>query len=181
MNPALLTKYKEEVVTVLKEQFGYKNMHEVPLVEKVVINCGVGKAESDRKQAVQDALDAIALITGQRGVPTAAKNSISNFKLRAGELVGAKVTLRGTRMYECLLRLIGTAIPSIRDFRGVSPKAFDGRGNYSIGLKEQLIFPEIDYDKIEKVQGMNITICTTARNDEEGRCLLTQMGLPLRK
>ena len=179
MNPALLTKYKEEVVTALKEQFGYKNMHEVPLVEKVVINCGVGKAESDRKQAVQDALDAIALITGQRGVPTAAKNSISNFKLRAGELVGAKVTLRGTRMYEFLLRLIGTAIPSIRDFRGVSPKAFDGRGNYTLGIADYTIFPEVELDKVQRALGFDVCIITSANSDDEAYWLLKEMGLPL--
>ena len=180
MNPALLTKYKEEVVTALKEHFGYKNIHEVPFVEKVVINCGVGKAESDRKQAVQDALDAIALITGQRGVPTAAKNSISNFKLRAGELVGAKVTLRGTRMYEFLLRLIGTAIPSIRDFRGVSPKAFDGRGNYTLGIADYTIFPEVELDKVQRALGFDVCIVTSANSDDEARELLHLMGMPFR-
>ncbi|HIG83200.1 MAG: 50S ribosomal protein L5 [Verrucomicrobiales bacterium] len=180
MNPALLTKYKEEVVTALKEHFGYKNIHEVPFVEKLVINCGVGKAESDRKQAVQDALDAIALITGQRGVATAAKTSISNFKLRAGELVGAKVTLRGARMYEFLLRLIGTAIPSIRDFRGVSAKAFDGRGNYTLGITDYTIFPEVELDKVQRALGFDVCIVTSANSDDEARELLHLLGMPFR-
>ena len=180
MNPALLTKYKEEVVPALKEHFAYKNIHEVPFVEKLVINCGVGNAESDRKQAVQDALDAIALITGQRGVATAAKGSISNFKLRAGELVGAKVTVGGARMYEFLLRLIGTAIPSIRDFRGVSAKAFDGRGNYTLGIPDYTIFPEVELDKVQRALGFDVCVVTSANSDDEARELLHLLGMPFR-
>ncbi len=180
MTPTLLNTYREKAVPALKEQFGYKNVHEVPRIEKVVVNCGVGKAESERKQAVQDALDEIALITGQRGVATVAKNSISNFKLRAGEVVGAKVTLRGDRMYDFLLRLIGTAIPRIRDFRGVSPKAFDGRGNYTLGVSDHTIFPEIELDKIRRALGFDICIVTTAGTDDEARELLALMGMPFR-
>ena len=180
MKPDLLTKYNDEVVPALKEQFGYKNIHQVPFIEKIVINCGVGKAESERKQAVQDALDAISLITGQRGVPTVAKNSISNFKLRAGELVGAKVTLRGDRMYEFLLRLIGTAIPSIRDFRGVSSKAFDGRGNYTLGIVDYTIFPEVELDKVQRQLGFDICVVTSANTNDEARELLHLLGMPFR-
>ena len=180
MKPDLLTKYNDEVVPALKEQFGYKNIHQVPFIEKIVINCGVGKAESERMQAVQDALDAISLITGQRGVPTVAKNSISNFKLRAGELVGAKVTLRGDRMYEFLLRLIGTAIPSIRDFRGVSAKAFDGRGNYTLGIVDYTIFPEVELDKVQRQLGFDICVVTSANTNDEARELLHLLGMPFR-
>jgi large subunit ribosomal protein L5 len=176
----LLKKYKETVVPALKEHFGYANIHQVPKIDKVVLNCGVGKAEAERKQAVQDALDEMALITGQRGVATIAKNSISNFKLRAGEAVGAKVTLRGDQMYDFLLRLIGTAIPRIRDFRGVSAKAFDGRGNYTLGVTDHTIFPEVELDKVKRALGFDVCIVTTANTDDEARELLHLMGMPFR-
>ena len=180
MSVNLQTRYTETVVPALKEQFGYKNINQVPKIEKIVVNCGVGKAEAERKQAVQDALDELALITGQRGVATIAKNSISNFKLRAGEPVGAKVTLRGPQMYEFLLRLIGAAIPRIRDFRGVSPKAFDGRGNYTLGVVDHTIFPEIELDKVKRSLGFDVCIVTTANTDDEARELLHLMGMPFR-
>ncbi len=180
MTASLLTKYRENVVPALREKFGYKNTHQVPIVEKIVINCGVGRAESERKQAVQDALDEMALITGQRGVATVAKSSISNFKLRAGEVVGAKVTLRGGQMYDFLHRLIATAIPRIRDFRGVSAKAFDGRGNYTLGISDHTIFPEIELDKIRRALGFDVCVVTTANTDDEARELLHLMGMPFR-
>ena len=176
----LLTKYKDEVIPALMQQFDYKNIHQVPVIEKIVINCGVGRADSERKQAVQDALDAISLVTGQKGVATVSKNSISNFKLRAGELVGAKVTLRGERMYEFLLRLIGTAIPSIRDFRGVSSKAFDGRGNYTLGIVDYTIFPEVELDKVQRQLGFDVCFVTSSNTDDEARELLHLMGMPFR-
>ena len=180
MKPSLLTTYKETVVPALQEHFGYKNIHEVPLIEKIVINCGVGKSESERKQAVQDALEEMALITGQRGVVTVAKNSISNFKLRAGEAIGAKVTLRGHIMYDFLHRLIAMAIPRIRDFRGVSAKAFDGRGNYPLGIVDHTIFPEIELDKVRRALGFDVCVVTTANTDDEARELLHLMGMPFR-
>ena len=180
MKPSLLTTYKETVVPALQEHFGYKNIHEVPLIEKIVINCGVGKSESERKQAVQDALEEMALITGQRGVVTVAKNSISNFKLRAGEAIGAKVTLRGHIMYDFLHRLIAMAIPRIRDFRGVSAKAFDGRGNYTLGIVDHTIFPEIELDKVRRALGFDVCVVTTAHTDDEARELLHLMGMPFR-
>ena len=180
MTPSLLTKYKENVVPALKEHFGYKNIHQVPKIEKVVVNCGVGKAEAERKQAVEDALAEMALITGHRGVATVAKNSISNFKLRAGELVGAKLTLRGNHMYDFLLRLIATAIPRIRDFRGVSAKAFDGRGNYTLGINDHTIFPEIELDKVKRHLGFDICVVTSANTDEEALELLHLLGMPFR-
>lgn len=180
MKTILLDTYNETAVPALKEQFGYKNVHQVPKITKVVINCGVGRAEAERKQAVEDALSEIQLITGQRGVPTVAKNAISNFKLRAGEVVGAKVTLRGGRMYDFLLRLIATAIPRIRDFRGVSPKAFDGRGNYTLGISDFTIFPEVELDKVKRQIGFDICVVTSANTDDEARELLALMGMPFR-
>lgn len=180
MTPPLLKKYQDEVVPALKEHFGYKNIHEVPVIEKIVVNCGVGRAEAERKQAVQDAIDEMCLITGQRGVPTISKKSISNFKLRAGELIGAKVTLRGDRMYDFLLRLIATAIPRIRDFRGVSAKAFDGRGNYTLGVSDHTIFPEIELDKIKRALGFDICVVTSANTNEEALELLHLLGMPFR-
>ena len=180
MTPSLLKTYRENVVPALREKFGYKNIHQVPLIEKLVINCGVGRAESERKQAVQDALEEMAQITGQRGIATVAKNSISNFKLRAGEVVGAKVTLRGHTMYDFLHRLIATAIPRIRDFRGVSAKAFDGRGNYTLGIVDHTIFPEIELDKVRRALGFDVCVVTTANTDEEAKQLLHLMGMPFR-
>jgi len=161
------------------QKFGYKNIMQVPKLEKVVVNMGLGEAIQNSK-IIDAAINDIMTITGQRPVVTKAKKSIAAFKLRAGMSVGAKVTLRGDRMYEFMDRLVNIALPRVRDFRGVSPKSFDGRGNYSMGVKEQLIFPEIDYDKIDKARGMDIIIVTTAKTDEEARELLKLMGMPFR-
>lgn len=180
MTPALLTEYKERVVPALTAKFGYANVHQVPRIEKVVVNTCVGK-ESDRKQAVEDAVDEIGRITGQKAVPTKSKKAISNFKLRADELIGARVTLRGPRMYEFLERLIKTAIPRIRDFRGVNPRAFDGRGNYCLGVHDQSIFPEVEIDKVKRNIGFDVIIVTSAVNDDEARELLAEIGMPFRK
>jgi len=171
--------YKERVMPALQKQHGYKNPHQVPRVEKVVINTSVG-SHSDVKQALEDAKAELALISGQKPAETRAKKSIANFKLRKAQAIGAKVTLRGEHMYEFLERLIKASLPRIRDFRGVSSKSFDGRGNYTLGIKDQLIFPEIDYNKVEKVKGMNICITTNAKTDAEGLALLKQLGMPFR-
>ncbi len=175
----LREKYHKEVVPGLQKRFGYKNVMQVPRLEKVVINMGVGEATQDAK-AIDGAVNDLTLIAGQKPVITKAKKSIAAFKVRAGMTVGCKVTLRGERMYEFLDKLFHIALPRIRDFRGVSPQSFDGRGNYNLGLKEQLIFPEINYDKIDKVRGMDVTIVTTAKNDEEGMELLKLLGMPFR-
>jgi large subunit ribosomal protein L5 len=180
MTPTLLTEYKEKVMPALKEQFGYTNVHQIPKVDKIVVNTCIGK-EGDRKQAVEDALDEITRITGQKPVATRSKKAISNFKLRGGELIGAKVTLRGPRMYEFLERLIKTALPRVRDFRGVNPRAFDGRGNYCLGVHDQSIFPEVELDKIKRNIGFDVIIATTAPTDAEARALLTELGMPFRK
>ena len=172
--------YNEKLKGQIQQELGLKNVMEVPRLEKIVLNVGLGEALQNGK-LIESSVEQLKAIAGQMPVVTKAKKSIANFKLREGVPIGVMVTLRGNRMYQFFERLVSFALPRARDFKGLSKKSFDGRGNYSIGLKEQLIFPEIDYDKIEKVQGMNITICTTARTDEEGRCLLTQMGLPLRK
>ena len=172
--------YNEKLKDQIQKELGLKNVMEVPRLEKIVLNVGLGEALQNGK-LIESSVEQLKAIAGQMPVVTKAKKSIANFKLREGVPIGVMVTLRGNRMYQFFERLVSFALPRARDFKGLSKKSFDGRGNYSIGLKEQLIFPEIDYDKIEKVQGMNITICTTARTDEEGRCLLTQMGLPLRK
>ncbi len=172
-------KYLKEVVPSLKKRFGYKNVMEIPRLEKVVINMGVGEATGDAK-AIDAAVGDMTAISGQKPVVTRAKKSIAAFKLRAGVPIGVKVTLRGERMYEFLDKLLNIALPRIRDFRGVSPKSFDGRGNYTLGLKEQLIFPEINIDKIDKVRGMDIVIVSTARTDEQAFELLRLMGLPFR-
>jgi len=180
MTPTLLQEYKEKVMPALKQQFGYTNVHQIPKVDKIVVNTCVGK-EGDRKQAVEDAMDEITRITGQKPVATRSKKAISNFKLRGGELIGAKVTLRGPRMYEFLERLIKTALPCVRDFRGVNPRAFDGRGNYCLGIRDQSIFPEVELDKIKRNVGFDVIIATTAPTDDEARALLTEMGMPFRK
>lgn len=172
--------YKEKVIPALREKLACQNIHQIPRIEKVVINCSVGK-EADRKIAVDDAAADLAKITGQKPVVTRSKLAISNFKLRAGEPIGVKVTLRGRTMYEFLERLIKLAIPVIRDFRGVSTKAFDGRGNYTLGIKDHTIFPEIEIDKIKRNLGFDVTIVTTAQNDEEARELLREMGMPFRR
>ncbi len=176
----LKKKYQEEVVPALMKEFQYSNVMQVPRMEKIVLNMGLGEAIQNRK-LLDGAVDELARITGQRPVITKARRSIANFKLRAGMSIGCMVTLRRERMYEFFDRLVNIALPRVRDFKGVSPKAFDGKGNYSMGVKEQIIFPEIDYDKIEKIHGLNITIVTTARTDEEGRALLKHMGMPFRK
>lgn len=177
--PRMREKYQTEVVPALMERFGYRNIMEVPRFEKIVLNIGVGEATQDPK-ALEAAVRDLEAISGQKPVITYAKKSVAAFKLRAGMAIGCKVTLRGDRMYEFLDRLISIALPRIRDFRGVSPASFDGRGNYSLGLREQLVFPEIDYDKIDKVRGLMVTIATTAETDEEAYELLKLMGMPFR-
>jgi large subunit ribosomal protein L5 len=172
--------YSEKIKSQIQKELGFKNVMQVPRLDKIVLNVGLGEALQNGK-LIESSVEQLKMISGQMPVVTKAKKSIANFKLREGVPIGVMVTLRGNRMYQFFERLVSFALPRERDFKGLPKKSFDGRGNYSIGLKEQLIFPEIDYDKIEKIQGMNITICTTARTDEEGRCLLTQMGLPLRK
>src|SRR5215211_1389945 len=169
--------YKNRVVPALKEQRGYKNIHQIPKVEKVVINTSIG-SQSDVKQALEDAKAELALISGQKAAETRAKKSIANFKLRQEQAIGAKVTLRGEHMYEFLERLIKAALPRIRDFRGVSPKAFDGHGNYTLGVPDQAIFPEVELDKIKRNIGFDVTIVTSARTNEEAKALLSEMGMP---
>lgn len=177
---SLLQKYRKEIIPLMMKQFSYKNTMGVPKIEKVVINVGMGKATQDVK-LLDAAAKEIAVITGQKPVITRAKKSIAGFKLREGMPVGCAVTLRGNRMYEFLDRLMNVALPRIRDFKGVSPKSFDGRGNYTIGIKEQFIFPEIEYDKVVSVHGMDIIIVTTAKTDEEGKNLLSFLGMPFRQ
>ncbi len=172
--------YKSEIAPKLQSQFGYKSVMEVPRITKITLNMGVGEASQDRK-AIEGAVADLALITGQKPLVTNARKSVAGFKIRQGWPIGAKVTLRGERMYEFMERLVSMAIPRIRDFRGLNPKSFDGRGNYSMGLKEQIVFPEIEYDKIDKLRGMDITITTTAKSDEEGRALLEAFQFPLKK
>lgn len=177
MVPRLREKYEKEVASALMQKFGYKSPMQVPKLEKIVLNMGVGEARENPK-ALDSAASDLAIITGQKPVITKAKKSIANFKVRKGMSIGCKVTLRGNRMYEFVDKLFNVALPRVRDFRGVSDKAFDGRGNYSLGIKEQLIFPEIDYDKIDKVRGMDIIFVTTAKTDEEARELLRLLGMP---
>ncbi|MBI2372941.1 MAG: 50S ribosomal protein L5 [Deltaproteobacteria bacterium] len=176
----LLLRFKNELRPALQKQLGLKNAHQVPSVEKVVINMGLGEAITNNK-VLDVATEELARITGQKAVVTRSRKSISNFKLRENMPIGAMVTLRGPKMWEFLDRLISIALPRVRDFKGVSDKAFDGRGNYTLGLKEQIIFPEIDYDKVDKIRGMNICIVTTARNDDHGRALLQAIGVPMWK
>ena len=176
----LKEKYRTEVVPALQKEFGYGNVMQVPSVHKVVINIGMGEAISNNK-AMDNAVRDLGDITGQRAVVTKAKRSVAAFKLREGMPIGCMVTLRDERMYNFLDKLVNVALPRMRDFQGVSGDAFDGRGNYTLGIREQLVFPEVDYDKIDKVRGMEITIVTTARNDEEGRRLLQMLGMPFRK
>mgnify|MGYP001335269235 CR=1 FL=1 len=173
----LRERYREDVIPALTREFGYKNVYQVPKLEKIVVNVGLGEAISNGR-ALDAAVNDLATITGQKPVVTRAKKSIAAFKLRAGMPIGAMVTLRGERMYEFLDRLVSVALPRIRDFRGISPNAFDGRGNYTLGLREQIVFPEIDYDQIDKVRGLEISFVTTARTDEEGRRLLALLGMP---
>lgn len=176
-NPRLKDKYQKEIVPALKEKFNYKSVMQVPKVVKISINKGIGAAVSDKK-LVDVGIEELSIITGQKAVATIAKNSISNFKLREGMPIGARVTLRGNKMYEFLDRLMSVALPRVRDFRGISDKGFDGRGNYTLGVKEQIIFPEISIDKVNRISGMDITIVTTAGTDEESYELLKAFGMP---
>ena len=176
----LKEKYTKEIVPALMSKFNYTSVMQAPKVDKIVINMGVGDAVANAK-ALDNAVEELTLVTGQKPVVTRAKKSIAGFRLREGMPIGAKVTLRGERMYEFLDKLVSVSLPRVRDFRGVSKKSFDGRGNYTLGVKEQLIFPEIDYDKVSKVRGMDIVIVTTANTDEEARELLTQLGMPFQK
>lgn len=172
--------YKSEIVDAMVKKFGYKNIMEVPKLDKIVINMGVGEAK-DNSKILEVAVKELETIAGQKVVTTKAKNSVANFKIREGQAIGCKVTLRGERMYEFVDRLINLALPRVRDFRGVNPNAFDGRGNYALGIKEQLIFPEIEYDKVDKVRGMDVIFVTTANTDEEARELLTLFNMPFQK
>ncbi|WP_454916936.1 50S ribosomal protein L5 [Xanthobacter sediminis] len=178
--PRLRAHYDEVVRPKLIEQFGYKNPMEVPTIEKIVINMGVGEATADTKKATTAAAD-LALIAGQKPVLTRARKAISNFKLRENQPVGTKVTLRKVRMYEFLDRLVNMALPRVRDFRGLNPKSFDGRGNYAMGIKEHIVFPEINYDRVEQIWGMDIIVCTTAKTDDEARALLKAFNFPFRQ
>jgi large subunit ribosomal protein L5 len=173
----LQERYNTEIVPALRKAFDLKNIMQVPRIEKIVVNIGMGEA-LDNPKALESAVSDLTIITGQKPVMTKARKSIANFKLREGRLIGTKVTLRGDRMWAFLDRLMSTALPRVRDFRGVSPNAFDGRGNYTLGLRDQLIFPEIEYDKIDKLRGMEVTIVTTARNDDQARVLLQMLGMP---
>jgi large subunit ribosomal protein L5 len=179
MVPRLRERYIKEIIPVMMKEFSYRNVMEVPRVQKVILNVGLGEATQNIK-LLDAAQKELSLITGQKAVVTKSKKSIAAFKLRKGVPIGCKVTLRGNRMYEFLDRLISLTLPRIRDFKGVSGKSFDGRGNYSLGLKEQFIFPEIDYDKVEMVHGLDITICTTARTDKESKAILRHLGMPFR-
>lgn len=178
--PRLKQRYTEQVVPALVKKFSYKSPMEVPRLEKIVINMGLGAAVQNGK-IIEAAVSELAMITGQKPVVTRAKKSISSFKLREGQPIGAMVTLRRDRMWEFFDRLITFSLPRVRDFRGVSSKAFDGRGNYTLGIREQIVFPEIEYDKVDRIHGMNVSFVTTAKNDEQGRALLAELGMPFRK
>lgn len=181
--PRLKDLYRTKVAPALMQEFGYRNVMQIPRLEKIVLNMGVGQAgqTGGDPKILDNAMRDMSLIAGQRPCVTRARKSISNFKIRAGARIGCKVTLRGDRMYEFLDRFISTALPRVRDFQGISPNAFDGRGNFATGIREQLLFPEIDYDKIDRVRGMDIIICTSARTDEEARALLRGLGMPFRQ
>ncbi len=181
MATRLKERYKSDVVPALMKEFGYTNTMAVPKLEKIVVNMGVGREAQNNPKVFDQAAMELSTVTGQKPVITKAKKSIAAFKLRAGMPVGVLVTLRGERMYEFLDRLLNAVLPRVRDFRGLSPRAFDGRGNYTLGIKDQLIFPEIDFNKVDRTRGMNISIVTTARTDEEGRALLRQFGMPFMK
>ena len=175
--PNLKAKYAADVAPALMQKFGYKSTMEIPRIDKIVVNCGCGEAR-DNAKVLESVVSDLAAITGQKPIITKAKKSVANFKLREGMPIGAKVTLRQNTMWEFMDRLFNVALPRVRDFRGINPNAFDGRGNYALGLKEQLIFPEIEYDKIDKIRGMDVVICTTAKTDEEAKELLTLLGAP---
>ena len=180
MTPRLQDRFRENIVPSLRDEFGYGNPHQIPTLSKVVVNMGLGEATQNSK-IVDRATEELGLITGQKPVIRKATKSVSNFKLREGQAIGCSVTLRGDRMWEFVDRLMTVALPRVRDFGGVSPKAFDGRGNYTLGVKDQTIFPEVEYDAVERVTGMNVTFVTTAKSDAEGRALLTHLGMPFRK
>jgi len=180
MEARLKTLYKEKIKGQMKEKYGYKNVHQIPKVEKIVLNCVTRDAVTNGK-IVDSIVEDLSVVTGQKAVVARAKNSIASFKLREGQALGASVTLRGERMYEFLDRLITLSLPRVKDFRGLNPKAFDGKGNYTLGIKEQIMFPEINYDKIDRVRGMGISVVTTAKTNEEGRDLLTFFGMPFKE
>jgi large subunit ribosomal protein L5 len=180
LQPRLKAQYDSVIRLKLTEQFGYTNRMQVPTLDKVVVNMGIGEAVNDRKKVDNAAAD-LALITGQKAIVTKSRKSIATYKLREGQAIGCKVTLRKTRMYEFIDRLITIALPRVRDFRGLNPKSFDGRGNYTLGVREHIVFPEIDYDKVTDIWGMDITVCTTARSDDEARALLTAFNFPFRQ
>jgi large subunit ribosomal protein L5 len=179
MRPRLLTRYRSEITAKLSEEFGYTNPMQVPRLQKIVLNMGVGEATQNQK-LLEKATEELTAIAGQKPLVRKARKSIANFKLRQGQAIGAMVTLRGDRMWEFFDRLVSIALPRVRDFKGVSPKAFDGRGNYTLGIREQIIFPEVNYDDVEKISGLNVTVCTSARNDAEGKALLAHLGMPFR-
>lgn len=180
MRPRFLERYRSEIIPKLKDDFGFKNVNQVPKLTKIVVNIGLGEATQNPK-LLEKASEELGLITGQKAVIRRARKSVANFKLRQGQPIGCMVTLRGDRMWEFFDRLVSVSLPRVRDFKGVSPKAFDGRGNYSMGIREQIIFPEVDYDDVERVTGLNITMVTTAQNDAEGKALLTHLGVPFRQ
>jgi len=180
MSASIKEIYQKETVPALMKEFGYKSVMQVPRLEKIVLNMGLGEAVQNPK-IIEGAVEELTVIAGQKAVVTRAKKSIAGFKLREGMPIGCRVTLRKERMYDFFSKLINIALPRVRDFRGISPKSFDGRGNYAMGIKEQIIFPEIDYDKIDKIKGLNIVIATSAKTDEEGRFLLRSLGMPFRK
>jgi large subunit ribosomal protein L5 len=180
MTPRLLERYRKEIHSKLASELGCPNPHQVPTLTKIVVNIGLGEATQNQK-LLEKAAEELAAITGQKAIIRKAKKSIANFKLREGQAIGATVTLRGHRMWEFFDRLVNIALPRVRDFRGTSAKAFDGRGNYTLGVREQIIFPEIEYDKVDKITGMNVTICTTAGRDDHARALLTHLGVPFRR
>ncbi len=180
MNSRLQMRYKSSVVPQLVEEFSYKNLHQVPVISKIVLNVGLGEATENPK-LIERANEELAQISGQKPIIRKARKSVAAFKLREGQNIGCMVTLRGTKMWEFFDRLTNVALPRVRDFKGLSPKSFDGRGNYTLGVREQIIFPEINYDKIEKITGMNVTVCTTARTDVEARALLGFLGMPFRQ
>jgi len=177
--PRLRNKYKDEIVPQLMKDFGFKNVMQVPKLERIVVNMGLGEAVQNAK-LVESAAEELKAITGRKPIVTRAKKSIAGFKLREGMPIGVMVTLRGEQMYDFLDRLVSLALPRTRDFKGISPKAFDGRGNYTLGIREQIVFPEINYDKIDRIKGMNVTLVTTAKTDEQGRALLKSLGMPFR-
>ena len=180
MRPRILERYRSEIVPKLQGDFGIKNVNQVPKLSKIVVNIGLGEATQNPK-LLERATEELALITGQKAVIRRARKSVANFKLRQGQPIGCMVTLRGDRMWDFFDRLVNVSLPRVRDFKGVSQKAFDGRGNYTLGLREQIIFPEVDYDKVEQITGMNVTVCTTAKTDAEGKALLQHLGMPFRQ